>query len=77
MTKEEQIELIIRKGTQIFNEDSLRKKLNNGQKLYLIFVNDSIFPITFFGNSEHLFTSKLTNLEEIHFKDNSQKIIKF
>ena len=53
------------------------KKLNNGQKLYLIFVNDSIFPITFFSNSEHSFTSKLTNLEEIHFKDNSQKIIKF
>lgn len=27
MTKEERIELILRKGVQIFNEDSLRKKL--------------------------------------------------
>lgn len=29
MTKEEKIELIIRRGVQIFNEDSLRRKLNS------------------------------------------------
>ena len=27
MTKNEKIELILRKGVQIFNEDSLRKKI--------------------------------------------------
>lgn len=29
MTKKEKIELIIRRAVQIFNEDSLRKKLNS------------------------------------------------
>lgn len=31
MTKEDKTELIIRKSVQIFNEDSLRKKLNSGK----------------------------------------------
>lgn len=31
MNKKEKIELIIRKGVQIFNEESLREKLNSGK----------------------------------------------
>ena len=44
MTKKEKIELIIRKAVQIFNEDSLRKKLNSEKKLIVKFGADPSRP---------------------------------
>ena len=37
MEKQEKIELILRRGVQIFNEDSLREKLNSDKKLIVKF----------------------------------------
>ena len=63
MTKEEKIELIIRKGTQIFNEDSLRKKLNNGQKMIVKFGADPSRPDLHLGHTVSL--RLLKNLQDL------------
>lgn len=54
MTKEEKIELIIRKGVQIFNEDSLREKLNSGKKLIVKFGADPSRPDLHLGHTVSL-----------------------
>ena len=54
MTKEEKIELIIRRGVQIFNEDSLRKKLNSGKKLIVKFGADPSRPDLHLGHTVSL-----------------------
>lgn len=54
MTKEEKIELIIRRGVQIFNEDSLRKKLNSGKKLIIKFGADPSRPDLHLGHTVSL-----------------------
>ena len=51
MTKEEKIELIIRRGVQIFNEDSLREKLNSGKKLIIKFGADPSKPDLHLGHT--------------------------
>ena len=51
MTKEEKIELIIRRGVQIFNEDSLREKLNSGKKLIIKFGADPSRPDLHLGHT--------------------------
>ena len=54
MTKEEKIELIIRRGVQIFNEDSLRKKLTGGKKLIVKFGADPSRPDLHLGHTVSL-----------------------
>lgn len=54
MTKEEKIELIIRRGVQIFNEDSLREKLNSGKKLVVKFGADPSRPDLHLGHTVSL-----------------------
>lgn len=54
MTKEEKIELILRRGVQIFNEDSLRKKLMSGKKLIVKFGADPSRPDLHLGHTVSL-----------------------
>lgn len=54
MKKEEKIELIIRKGVKIFNEDSLREKLNSGKKLIVKFGADPSRPDLHLGHTVSL-----------------------
>lgn len=54
MTKEEKIELIIRKGVKIFNEESLREKLNSGKKLIVKFGADPSRPDLHLGHTVSL-----------------------
>ena len=54
MTKEEKIELIIRRGVEIFNEDSLRKKLNSNKKLVVKFGADPSRPDLHLGHTVSL-----------------------
>lgn len=54
MKKEEKIELIIRKCVQIFNEDSLREKLNSGKKLIVKFGADPSRPDLHLGHTVSL-----------------------
>ena len=54
MTKQEKIELIIRKCTQIFNENSLRKKLNGNKKLVVKFGADPSRPDLHLGHTVSL-----------------------
>lgn len=54
MTKEEKIELIIRRGVQIFNEDSLREKLNGSKKLVVKFGADPSRPDLHLGHTVSL-----------------------
>ncbi len=54
MTKEEKIELIIRRAVQIFNEDSLRKKLLSGKKLVVKFGADPSRPDLHLGHTVSL-----------------------
>ncbi len=54
MTKQEKIELIIRKCTQIFNENSLRKKLSGNKKLVVKFGADPSRPDLHLGHTVSL-----------------------
>lgn len=54
MTKEEKIELILRRGVQIFNEDSLREKLNGNKKLVVKFGADPSRPDLHLGHTVSL-----------------------
>mgnify|MGYP004633147755 FL=1 len=54
MTKEEKIELIIRRGVQIFNEDSLRETLNGNKKLVVKFGADPSRPDLHLGHTVSL-----------------------
>ena len=54
MEKNEKIELIMRKGVQIFNEDSLRKKLNSNKKLIVKFGADPSRPDLHLGHTVSL-----------------------
>lgn len=54
MEKEEKIELIIRKCVQIFNEESLREKLNSGKKLIVKFGADPSRPDLHLGHTVSL-----------------------
>ena len=54
MTREEKIELILRRGVQIFNEDSLRKKLMSGKKLIVKFGADPSRPDLHLGHTVSL-----------------------
>ncbi len=54
MKKEEKIELIIRRAVQIFNEDSLRKKLSSGRKLIVKFGADPSRPDLHLGHTVSL-----------------------
>ncbi len=54
MTKNEKIELILRKGVQIFNEDSLRKKLESNKKLIVKFGADPSRPDLHLGHTVSL-----------------------
>lgn len=54
MKKEEKIELIIRKCVQIFNEESLREKLNSGKKLIVKFGADPSRPDLHLGHTVSL-----------------------
>ena len=51
MKKEEKIELIMRRAVQVFNEDSLRKKLNSGKKLIVKFGADPSRPDLHLGHT--------------------------
>ena len=59
MTKDEQIELIIRKAVQIFNEDSLIKKLKSDEKLVIKFGADPSRPDLHLGHTVPLRALKL------------------
>ena len=59
MERKEQIELIIRKATQIFNEDSLRKKLESDKKLVIKFGADPSRPDLHLGHTVPLRVLKL------------------
>ena len=54
MGKQEKIELILRRGVQIFNEDSLREKLNSDKKLIVKFGADPSRPDLHLGHSVSL-----------------------
>lgn len=54
MEKQEKIELILRRGVQIFNEDSLREKLNSDKKLIVKFGADPSRPDLHLGHSVSL-----------------------
>lgn len=51
MKKEEKIDLVMRRAVQIFNEDSLRKKLNSGKKLVVKFGADPSRPDLHLGHT--------------------------
>ena len=59
MSKDEQIELIIRKAVQIFNEDSLRKKLKSDEKLVIKFGADPSRPDLHLGHTVPLRVLKM------------------
>ncbi len=59
MNKDEQIELIVRKAVQIFNEDSLREKLKSGKKLIIKFGADPSRPDLHLGHTVPLRVLKL------------------
>lgn len=59
MTKNEQIELVIRKAVQIFNEDSLAEKLKSGKKLIIKFGADPSRPDLHLGHTVSLRLLKL------------------
>lgn len=59
MSKDEQIELIIRKAVQIFNEDSLRKKLKSDKKLVIKFGADPSRPDLHLGHTVPLRVLKM------------------
>ena len=59
MSKDEQIELIIRKAVQIFNEDSLRKKLKSEEKLVIKFGADPSRPDLHLGHTVPLRVLKM------------------
>ena len=59
MSKDEQIELIIRKAVQIFNEDSLIKKLKSDEKLVIKFGADPSRPDLHLGHTVPLRALKL------------------
>ncbi len=59
MNKNEQIELIIRKAVQIFNEESLRKKLESNKKLIIKFGADPSRPDLHLGHTVPLRVLKL------------------
>ena len=54
MEKQEKIELILRRGVQIFNEDSLREKLNSDKKLIVKFGADPSRPDLHLGHTVSL-----------------------
>ena len=54
MTKEEKIELILRRGVQIFNEDSLREKLKSCKKMIVKFGADPSRPDLHLGHTVSL-----------------------
>ena len=54
MTKEEKIELILRRGVQIFNEESLREKLKSGKKMVVKFGADPSRPDLHLGHTVSL-----------------------
>ena len=54
MNKEEKIELLLRRAVQIYNEDSLRKKLNSGKKLIVKFGADPSRPDLHLGHTVSL-----------------------
>jgi len=54
MTKEEKIELILRRGVQIFNEESLREKLKSGKKMIVKFGADPSRPDLHLGHTVSL-----------------------
>ena len=54
MTKDEKIDLIIRRGVQIHNEDSLRKKLKGNKKLIVKFGADPSRPDLHLGHTVSL-----------------------
>ena len=54
MTKDEKIELIIRRGVQIHSEDSLRKKLKSNKKLIVKFGADPSRPDLHLGHTVSL-----------------------
>lgn len=59
MSKDEQIELIIRKAVQIFNEDSLIKKLKSDEKLVIKFGADPSRPDLHLGHTVPLRVLKM------------------
>lgn len=59
MDKNEQIELIVRKAVQIFNEDSLREKLKSDKKLVIKFGADPSRPDLHLGHTVPLRVLKL------------------
>ena len=59
MSKDEQIELIIRKAVQIFNENSLRKKLKTDEKLVIKFGADPSRPDLHLGHTVPLRVLKM------------------
>lgn len=59
MEKNEQIELIVRKAVQIFNEDSLREKLKSNKKLVIKFGADPSRPDLHLGHTVPLRVLKL------------------
>ena len=54
MNKEEKIELLLRRAVQIYNEDSLRKRLNSGKKLIVKFGADPSRPDLHLGHTVSL-----------------------
>ena len=54
MEKKDKIELILRRGVQIFNEDSLREKLNSDKKLIVKFGADPSRPDLHLGHTVSL-----------------------
>lgn len=54
MTRDEKIELVIRRAVQIFNEDSLREKLKSGKKLIVKFGADPSRPDLHLGHTVSL-----------------------
>ena len=63
MKKEEQIELILRKCLQVYNEDSLKAKLNSGKKLVVKFGADPSRPDLHLGHTVPL--RLLKNLQDL------------
>ena len=53
-TKDEKIELILRRGVQIFNEESLRQKLKSDKKLIVKFGADPSRPDLHLGHTVSL-----------------------
>ena len=73
MERKEQIELIIRKAVQIFNEDSLRKKLESDKKLVIKFGADPSRPDLHLGHTVPLRVLKL--LQDTARKENMTVLI--